>query len=96
MAAQSSLHKASLQGHNHFSTVQLDAEERRHEFIKEMAGQFVGPMPIKEFIDKFLNVRPKGRRPRLNCKNVTSSSGKERGMYAPLVSVPTQMSECKP
>ena len=88
---QSSPHKASQQGHDHFSAAQLDAKERRKKFITEMTGQFVGPMPIEKFIDTFLQNRPHGPKPELDCKAVPKGPGKERAMYAPLVSAPTHM-----
>ena len=68
MTAHSSPHKASLQGHDQFSARQHDADTRRVQLVKEMSGQYVGPMPIDQFID-FL---PKAETPapHLDCSQV--------------------------
>lgn len=47
--------KKNLQGSQHFaSQSKLDAEHLKVNMAEELAGQWVGPMPVKDFIDTFL------------------------------------------
>lgn len=83
--------KKSLQGSQHFaSQSKHNAELLKVDMAEELAGQWVGPMPVKEFIDAFLpldaQILAKMPKFKSNYFNSLAQQDHENLMYDPFVS----------
>ena len=91
MATASSHHstpvKANADGTDRFSCTVPQADANRAKYNREMAGQYVGPMPHKDFFKEFMPaVTP--TMPTIDFDDVPTGPGAlEKEMYPKIVSL---------
>jgi hypothetical protein len=81
-------------GHNVYynSEPEPPMDSRRQELLVEMSGKFVGPMPVKQFLDEFLPIASSStvglKKTHLERLAAATEATVEKDMYPCFVSLP--------
>lgn len=87
---QGTPYKSSADGRDRFSYIKPQADRKRKDHCGEMAGLIVGPMKVKDYLEKFTRIsdeRGLPPQPDVTFDNVPleSTNPTEDAMYQPLV-----------